>query len=133
MNLNDVNEELATAIGVTGVRAYPWAKDQVSPPAAIVMLPTSYQFDQTYGRGSDTATIDVVVLVGRANDRAAFAELATYCDGSGTASVKAALDGGTYTACDSVRTETVTFDVVRVGGVDYLAGTFTVSVFGSGS
>lgn len=134
MNVSDVMDQLTTALGtITGLRAYAWARDSITPPAALVMLPTSYTFDETYGRGSDRASFDVVVCVGRADDRSAFKAIGAYANGSGASSIKAALDGGTYTACDSVRTTSVTFDVVRIAGTDYLAATFEVDVYGTGS
>lgn len=134
MNVTDVMDELTTALAtITGLRAYAWARDSITPPAALVMLPNSYRYDETYGRGSDRATFDVVVCVGKADDRSAFKAIGAYADGSGAGSVKAAVDGGTYTACDSVRVASVTFDVVRIAGTDYLAATFEVDVLGSGS
>ena len=61
--------------------------DKIAPPAAIVTYPDSYTFDATYGRGSDTMTIPVVVLVGRVSARASRDKLAAYVDGAGAAGI----------------------------------------------
>ena len=105
----------------------------MTPPAAVVSYPETIDFDQTYGRGADKMTIPVVVVVGRASDRAARDALGAYCDGSGASSVKAVLESGTYTAFHTVRVESIEFDVVTIAAVDYMAALFDLDIAGSGS
>lgn len=134
MNLADIMDAIATQLDtITGLRVTAYPPDQVQPPAGIVTYPDSYTFDGTYGRGMDRITIPVVVVVGRVYDRATRDLIASYCDGSGTSSVKAVIEAGTYTAFDTVRVESVEFDVVTIAGTDYMAATFNLDIAGSGS
>lgn len=136
MNLSDVMQQLADRLAtINGLRVRAHPADAVEPPAAVVGLPETLTFDGTYGRGMDTMLLPVVVLVGKVSDRAARIALARYCDGAGASSVKAVLEGGTYTAFDtqSMQVKSVAFDVIRLQGVDYLGATFTVQVAGKGA
>lgn len=131
MNLASVMAALATEVAkISGLRVYAYPADNVQAPAAVVGYPETYEFDQTYGRGSDRMTVPVFVMVGRVDDRTARDALGAYVDGSGSSSVKAKVEAGTYTAMDSVRVTDVQFLAVTVAGVDYLAAQFSIDVFG---
>jgi hypothetical protein len=133
VNLNDVMNQLGTQLDtIAGLRVYPYPADTVAPPAAILGLPDGIEFDATYGRGSDEITIPVLVVVGRASDRAARDKLAEYCDGAGAKSIKQVIEAGTYTAFDTVRVARAEFDFVRIAGADYLAALFDLNLTGSG-
>jgi hypothetical protein len=56
-----------------------------------------------------------------------------YCAGSGASSIKAVLEAGTYTAFDTVRVARVEFDVLTIGGTDYLAALFDLDIIGDGA
>jgi hypothetical protein len=134
MDLASVMDQVGDALDtIDGLRVYRWPADNVQPPAAVVAYPTEYRYDETFGRGMDRLSLPVVVLVGRPSDRAARDRIVGYAAGAGTGSVKAALEAHTYTACDSVRVESVEFDVVSVAGVEYLAATFTNDIAGTGA
>jgi len=134
MNLADVMDELAAQLDtIDGLRVYSWPADAVQVPAAVVAYPDAYTFDLTYGRGVDQLAVPVYVLVGRISERTARDHLGAYCDGSGAASVKAVLEAGAYTAMSSVRVASATFEAITVNAIEYLAATFTVDVYGSGS
>jgi hypothetical protein len=72
-------------------------------------------------------------FVGKAHDRSTRDRVADYCDGSGAKSIKAVVESGTYTAFDSVRVARVEFDVVTIGGIDYLAALFELDIIGDGA
>lgn len=134
MVLADVMDELAGQLDtISGLRVFSWPAETVAVPAAVVGYPETVEFDTTYGRGVDHAQLPVFVLVGRGSDRAARDELGAYCDGSGPSSVKAVLEAGSYTAMNHVRVASVAFDAINVNSVEYLAATFTVDIYGSGS
>jgi hypothetical protein len=80
----------------------------------------------------DRQTVPVWVVVGKADARSARDTLAAYLDGAGARSVKAALDGGTYTTCDTVRVAKATVEAVSIGGTDYLAAILEVEITGQG-
>lgn len=134
MDLADVMDEVAARLGtIAGLRVHAHPPGSVTPPAAVVSYPDTYTFDETYGRGMDRMTLPVVVVVGKASDRAARDQLGVYVDGSGAASVKQVLESGTYTAFHTVRVVGAEFDVVTIAAVDYLAATFDLDIAGSGS
>lgn len=94
MNLADVMDELAARIEtISGLQVFSFPPDHVSPPTAVVTYPETYTYDETYGRGSDRLTVPVLVMVGKASDRASKDQLAAYADGSGLKSIKAVIEG----------------------------------------
>jgi hypothetical protein len=134
MNLATAMSTMATRLGtIAELNAYGYPIENVAVPAAVVGFPEDYSYDATMGRGSDRMTLPVFVLVGKVSDRASRDTLADYVNGSGSKSVKATLETGTYTAFDTLRVESVSFETVSVAGIEYLAGIFDVMVFGDGS
>src|SRR5690606_23155074 len=115
-----------------GLAAFGYWPDRITPPAALVAWPDPYTYNATYQRGASSAEINVVVLVGRPNSRAAQEALADYAAGSGERSVRAAIESHTTTAWHDATVTTFTGGTVQVNGVDYLAGTFAVQIFGQG-
>lgn len=95
MNLADVMTEIGDRLDtIAGLRVYRYPPDQVAVPAAVVTYPEDYIFDATFGRGMDTMTLPVVVMVGRVSDRKSRDLIAGYCDGAGPQSIKAVLETG---------------------------------------
>jgi len=137
MILSDVMDDVAGRLAmIEGLRTFPYPPDKLEPPAAVVSYPESYRYDGTYGRGSDVLQLPVVAVVGRAVDRAARDLLSVYVDGDGPQSLKRVLESKdlpAYTAFDSVRVTGVEFDVVTIGGVDYVAALFDLDIIGIGS
>lgn len=128
--MDELGDQLATIADLT---VYRWPPSSVSVPAAVVSYPDSIDLDATYSRGFDDITLPVVVVVGRASDRAARDAIAAYCAGSGSSSVKAVLEAGEYTAFGALRVTGVEFDVVTIGTAEYLAATFAVDITGGGA
>lgn len=138
MDVKAVMAEIGTKLAtISGLRVFPFTVDSVPPPGAVVGLPDDITFDETYGRGSDALTLPVWVLVAAIDDRASHAELAAYLAGSGSKSVKAAVDSkrltNQYASCGTVTVTTATTGAFTSGGVDLLGAEFTVTVTGSGS
>jgi len=134
MNLADVMDEIGDRLDmIAGLRVRKHPAGSVTPPAALVAYPDDITYDETYARGMDRLTLPVVLVVGKASDRAARNELAAFVDGSGSSSVKAVLESGAYTALDEVRVVKAEFDVVSIAGTDYLAAVFELDITGSGA
>lgn len=136
MNLTDVMKEIATQLDtIVGLRVAEYPDGPINPPCAVVCMPADpgIEFDDAYGRGSDHMTIPVVVMVGGSSTRTAWPALAVYCNGTGSSSVKAVIEAGTYTAFDSVRVASVAFDVWTNGASEYPAAIFSLDITGSGS
>jgi hypothetical protein len=119
--------------GIDGLRVFPYSADRITPPAAIVGWPEMITYDATMARGMDRQSVPVWVIVGRVDARSARDELAAYLDGSGSRSVKAALDDGIYTACHTVRVATATVQTFTFAGVEYIGAEFIVDITGAGA
>lgn len=134
MNLNDVMDEVATTLAtISGLRVFGYPPPTVVPPAGIVSYPDAIEFDQTYGRGMDRISgLPIILVVGKATDRAARETAAGWASGSGETSVKAALEDHEWASCDVLIVTRCSFDVVTIASVDYLAAMFEADVIGSG-
>lgn len=133
-DLEAIHDGLATALDtISGLRIC--SVDKISPPAAVVGE-VEIEFDLAMGRGLDEMTWRVRVYASRADDRSGLTKLNGYLAGSGSSSVKAALEsdrtlGG---VCQMLRVERVDgYGVYEVAGMQYLGAEFTVRVYASGS
>lgn len=70
--------------GVTGYTEMP---EQVNVPAVIIQ-PTTADFDVAMGRGTDTWPLTLIVLVCRTDDKLAQRKLRPYVDGGGDKSLR---------------------------------------------
>jgi hypothetical protein len=129
--MDDIAARLRSIAAFREVAEYP--KGSVTPPAAVVTYPEDYTPHAAYARGADKLTIPVFVAVGKATERASRDLLSDFCDGSGASSVIAVLESGTYTAFDSLTVSNVDFDVVSIGGTDYIAAVFDCDIVGRGA
>jgi hypothetical protein len=134
MNLTDVMDEVAAAVDeITGLRMFAYPPGSLVAPAGAVSYPDSIDYDQTYGRGVDRiSALPVIVVVGKATERAARNSVSAYTAGGGDRSVKAHLEGRAWTSCDDVSVTTARFDVYTIAGVDYLAALFSLDIIGPG-
>jgi hypothetical protein len=126
---NGIATNLAT---VSGLRTAATVPDQINPPIAVVM-PMSIEYDLAFARsGGDEYEFSVMVIVGRVDERSAQNKLDAYCSGSGTQSIKAAIEsnktlGGQ--AFDCRVTSLRNYNQVSVADVTYLAAEFVVLVY----
>lgn len=135
MNIFDVMREIADKLrSISKLGVYDFSADSVTPPCAIVALPESGTFDVTYGRGSDRARLEIMVLESRLSDRSASVRIVQYANAEGSRSIKQTADSAftEYNSCDDVHVVSYEFDIVRISGVDYLACIFTVEIEGPG-
>lgn len=133
MNIATVMDQLGTQLDtIADLRVFPYVPKSVSPPAAIVSFPEVYTFDTTMGRGVDSMTIPVYVLVGNVYDRSARDLLAVYMAGSGASSIKAVLKAGIYTAFGTHRVRDVVVDVYQMTNVELLGAMFSIDITGPG-
>jgi hypothetical protein len=137
VNITDVQDEIAGKISAAAIRVLAWDADAVNPPAVLFELPEDYDYDLTFGRGSDEFTLPIVALVGKTDARSARKALGFYIDGSGPKSLKSIVDSSntnTYTSCDTVRVRKASdIGPYRVGAVLYLGATFETRITGPGS
>lgn len=123
-----LKERLAT---ISGLKTYDHIPDSVNVPAGIVGQ-LDMTFDATFNRGFDSATCTVLLIVGRMSEQAAQAKLDGYLAGSGSTSVKAAIEADA-TLSGTVQTVSVasaTAGSVQVAGNDYLAYRYVIDLIG---
>lgn len=133
---------LATAASsVTGLTTTPYVPDTVYEPHFYVGE-FSVDFDQTFGRGTDQAIVECVILASRADDLTRASVLAQLLSGSGSLSIKTALEaargapgvGALSGACDD-------FHVIRIkgyglyehAGTSYIGAKFVLRIIGDGA
>jgi len=102
---------------------------RIRPPAAVVAFPEGITFDRTYGRGSDSMVVPVVLVVSKLNQDGTVAALSEYASGSGDRAVKSVLESGVYPGLTVTVTD-AQFDVYAMAGDEYMAAVFNVSVMG---
>lgn len=134
MIIEDVMDELGRALGtVSGLRVNSYDEDEITPPAALISLPTNVKFDETYGRGADVMTLVVTLLVSRnGSGRTRRGAIAPYADGVGPKSIKKALERHQYRACDFAVVTSAEFANVKMNEATYLGVIFTVNIAGQG-
>jgi hypothetical protein len=124
-----LREKLATNLAtIPGLRTSAFLPDNPSPPIAIVM-PSTINYDDVFKRGMQTYTFNVLVIVGRVDERTAQNKLDSFCSSTGTSSIKLAIEsdktlGGN--AFDVRVTEMRNYGQLPVGEVTYLTAEFTV-------
>lgn len=129
-------QAILKAIGVrlqtlAGLRVFDYMPDAIAPPTAIIQLPRSINFDLTWGRGADSYVIPVLLLVGKASDRAGSTNLASYLNAAGSTSVKAAVEadatlGGLVDDCRVTAANGI--GSYTFGAVEYLGCSFDLAV-----
>lgn len=131
MDVGAILAGLGARLGtIANLNVYDWPTDSVAVPAAVIGLPDPLAYDSTMARGSDEATFPVHVLVGNVSQRSSTLALVPYMDGTGASSVKTVIEadatlGG---AAQSTRVAEVKAQVMSVGGIDYLAASFSIDV-----
>jgi len=137
MNLNTVADQLSARLDtIEGLRCFDYPPSSVAGavPAAIVSYPERVDYDMNYRRAADRIEQwPILIVVGKATDRTARERIYDYAAGSGTRSVKAVLESGTYTAFGALRVRDCTFDVVTIAGVDYISALFSLDIAGPGA
>lgn len=133
MNLADVAQELATQLGtILKGNATPYAPDSVTPPAGYIFGPET-EYHQSYANGLSRAQWAITVVVQRDPLDVAWAALAGYCSDTGATSVKACIEGGTYTAFHTIVVQRSKIGDVQLAGGTYKGAQFDIDITGSGA
>lgn len=114
-NINGVRDALKNNLQtITNLRVYDLIPDVIVPPCAVVGQ-LDFTFDIDNARGLDQAAVDVFVIVQRISERSGQDKLDNFLAGSGSGSIK--------TALESDRTLGGLVDTLRVISAD--SGTYT--------
>ena len=113
---------------ITGLRTAATVPDNPNPPIAVI-LPQGVEYDNTFGRGMNTYTFAVTVIVGRVSERSGQNALDAYVSSTGSASIKLAIESDKTLngkAFDLRVTDSRNYGELTVGEVTYLSAEFTV-------
>ena len=113
---------------ITGLRTTSTMPDNPNPPIAIV-IPRSVSYDEAFRKGMQIYQFNVMVIVGRVDERSAQNNLDAFCSSTGSSSIKLAIEsdktlGGS--AFDVRVTEMTNYGQITVGEVVYLSAEFQV-------
>ena len=127
--ISELRTGLATNLAtITGLRTAATVPDNPNPPIAII-LPQGVEYDNTFGRGMNTYTFAVTVIVGRVSERSGQNALDAYVSSTGTSSIKIAIESDKTLngkAFDLRVTDSRNYGELTVGEVTYLSAEFTV-------
>lgn len=137
MNLSAVRSAIANAASsvTPTLNAYAYVPDAASVPGFYVGG-LEIDYDLTNGRGSDNITFSCLVFVSATSDQSGQAQLNDYLNGSGSSSLKTALEsdptlaGASYTV-EVARAQNYGFH--RIGEATYLGAELVVNVSGRGA
>jgi len=132
IKINQVREALGQNLtNITGIRVYDTIPDVVVPPCAIVGQ-LDFTFDIDNARGLDQASVDVYVIVQRISERAGQDKLDELLAGTGTKSIKTALEsdrtlGGLVNTLRVLTAESGTY---ISGDVTFLSYRYNLAIWG---
>lgn len=139
MDIQAVRVALAAAADtISGLRCHDYVPGTINPPTFFI-AEEEITFDLAMGRALDTATFTCLVMTSMGANRTGQQALTPYLAGSGSKSIKAALEAARGApgvaslsgAADDLRVESVRgHQISEVAGVEYWSATFTVRVWG---
>lgn len=136
-NISTLRENAATLLdAITAVRkVYDYIPDTAPPTPCGIIGNVSVTWDDAMQRGLDSYTFEVYAVVSRMSERSGQDELDALLAGSGTGSVKAALEGGSPVrslngAVSTVRVTSATPISITMGGVEFFAYRYEVEAYG---
>lgn len=128
-SISSIRSGLATRLGtISGLRTSATMPDNPNPPIAVVM-PSSVSYDDTFRKGMQTYVFNVLVIVGRVDERTAQNNLDAYVSSTGNSSIKLAIEGDKTlggVVFDTRVSEMRNYGQLPVGEVTYLTAEFTV-------
>lgn len=132
MSVTAIRDGLAANLSrITSLRTFASLPENPNPPIAVIS-PSNINYDASMGRGLDTYTFTITVIVGRADGRSAQDKLDLYVASTGSSSIKVAVEsdrklGG---ACKDLRVTAMnSYGSLPIGEVQYLAAEFDVVVY----
>jgi hypothetical protein len=129
---SSVRDGLKTNLGaISGLRVYDIVPDVIVPICAIVGQ-LDFTFDINNARGLDQANLDIFVIVQRFSERSGQDNLDKYLAGSGSYSIKAAIEsdrslGG---VCSTLRVTSAESGTYSSGDTDFLSYRYRLTVWG---
>ena len=131
-NINGVRDALKSNLQtITNLRVLDLIPDVIVPPCAIVGQ-LDFTFDIDNARGLDQASVDVYVIVQRISERTGQDKLDNFLAGSGTGSIKTAIEsdrslGGLV---DTLRVISADSGTYTSGDQSFLSYRYNVTIWG---
>jgi len=131
-----VRTNLKTALQtITGMRVFDYVPDSTNIPtnnAFAIVGQLSMNYDFTLNRGFDSATCQVIVVVGRMSEKDGQSRLDGLIASSGSTSIKAAVEvdktlGG---AVQTLRVVSASPGTITSANIDYLSYQYSVELIG---
>jgi len=136
-NISTLRANAATLLdAITAIRkVYDYIPDTAPPTPCGIIGNVSVVWDDSMQRGLDSYTFEVYAVVSRMSERSGTDELDALLAGSGSGSVKTALEAGSPTrtlndAVSTVRVTTATPISITMGGVEFFAYRYEVEAYG---
>jgi len=131
-SITNLRTAIATNLAtISGLRTSAEMPDNPNPPIALVR-PVTVEYNQAMAKGLTKYNFNVLVIVGRAEERTAQKSLDAFCSSTGSSSIKNAVEsdktlGGN--AFDTRVTEMRNYTPIQLNEGTYLAAEFAVDVF----
>jgi len=131
-----VRTNLKTALStITGMRVFDYVPDSTNIPtnnAFAIVGQLSMNYDFTLNRGFDSATCQIIVVVGRMSEKDGQSRLDGLLASSGSTSIKAAVEvdktlGG---AVQTLRVVSASPGTITSANIDYLSYQYSVELIG---
>jgi hypothetical protein len=145
MDITALRQSMASQISSVvpaPLSAYWYQPDMVTVPAFYIRPPKLLQYDRTMRNTTEQMTMEIVVLVSRADDLAGQLALDPYLHYASDYSIKAALEAGRVQyggagfagGCEDLWVSQVDgYQHYALGDTTYLGATFTVEIIGDGT
>jgi hypothetical protein len=134
--LPEILEAIAPALDglIDPAARFPYPVPNISGPAAIASYPASMSFTGVYARGMDRWTdVPLIIAWGRPTNPDVMDQVTRWTDGADGQSIVACLEAHDWQSCSAVTCTNADFDVLSIGGTDYLCAMFQLDVVGSGN
>lgn len=136
MNPSTVRTNLKTALtAISGLRVFDYVPDSTNIPtnnAFAIVGQLSMNYDYTLNRGFDTATCQIIVVVGRMSEKDGQARLDGLLASSGSTSIKAAVEADKTLsgAVQTLRVVSASPGTITSANIDYLSYQYSVELIG---
>jgi hypothetical protein len=136
MTPSTVRDNLKTALQtITGLRVFDYVPDSANIPtnnAFAIVGQLNMNYDYTLNRGFDSASCQIIVVVGRMSERNGQERLDGLLASSGSTSIKAAVEvdktlGG---AVQTLRVVSASPGTITSANIDYLSYQYSVELIG---
>lgn len=136
MNPSTVRTNLKTALtAISGLRVFDYVPDSTNIPtnnAFAIVGQLSMNYDYTLNRGFDSASCQIIVVVGRMSEKDGQSRLDGLLASSGSTSIKAAVEADKTLsgAVQTLRVVSASPGTITSANIDYLSYQYSVELIG---